>query len=618
MARVILKIYDYMRVHTKIGILSFLVCTVLLVLLVLRVEYKEDISDFLPLGDTHDEELKVYQSISGADKIFAVFQYADTAKTDIDKITQAIDYFVENVSETDTIHIIKNITAQVDLDVVAEATDFIYSNIPYFLTETDYQQIDSVLRREDFIPEQLTQDKNMLMFPSGGLLAGNIQRDPLNLFTSVVESLLQNTSDLSYEMYDGYIFSPDMKKAIVMMDSPFGASETENNTKLVNMLKRCATTTMSEYADTEIHLIGGPVIAVGNAKQIKADSVLSISIAMLLILAFLFAAFRNIRNLLLITVSIGWGWLFGFGCLSLVHHNISVIVLGISSVVIGIAVNYPLHLIAHLSHTTDKRAAVREIVAPLLVGNITTVGAFLALVPLQSVAMRDLGLFSSFLLIGTIIFVLLYLPHVAKSEQKATHSIFSKLGDITLENKPYVMWIVVLLTLVFGYYSFQTKYDANMANINYMTDEQKADMEYFQNMMKGEMSVKKIYVISSGGNIDEALDKSMLAQATFDQLKEQGNIENINTCSRFLCSEEEQARRLSLWNDFVERERNIIETSIRERGNKLGFQEDSFDQFFGILGGKYKEKPFSYFQPLTQSVFSGYISERKNGGYNIV
>lgn len=616
MTRLILRLYDYIREHRKVGIFSFLACTAILLLLVFRVEYKEDISDFLPLEGKQNEALNIYQGISGADKILAVFQYADSTKTDVDAITRAIDCFIDNVNETDTSRVIKNMISQIDLGEVTAVTDFIYDNIPFFLIDSDYARIDSLLETDNYIAEQLAKDKQMLMFPSGGLFTENIERDPLDLFITAVKSLQQNINDINYEMYDGYIFSPDGKKAFVMVDSPFGASETENNARLVNMLNRCADATTKNFTDMDIHIIGGPVIAVGNAQRIKADSILAVSCAMMLILILLFVAFRNVRNLLLITVSICWGWLFGFGCLSLVHHQISVIVLGISSVVIGIAVNYPLHLIAHLSHTPEKRIAVSEIVAPLLVGNITTVGAFLALVPLQSVALRDLGLFSSFLLIGTIIFVLLYLPHIAKSEQRATQTFFSKIGDITLENKPYIVWAVTILTIIFGYYSFQTEFDANMANINYMTEEQKADMVYFQNMMKNENYFTKLYVVSSAQTMDDALDKSMNTQSSFHQLKDNG-IKGIATCSRFLCSSKEQSRRLSLWKKFISRHRKTIETSLRNEGNILGFQQNSFNYFYGVLDGDYQVRPFSFFQPL-ESFFSGYINSSRNGDCNVV
>ena len=232
-----------------------------------------------------------------------------------------------------------------------------------------------------------------------------------------------------------------------------------------------------------------------------------------MILALLLFSFRSFHNLLLIAFSIAWGWLFAMGGLALFHDKVSVIVIGISSVILGIAVNYPLHFIAHLSHTPNKRKALREIVMPLLVGNVTTVGAFLALVPLQSVALRDLGLFSSFLLIGTIFFVLVYLPHLSKETKEVKHTFLDKLSNVSLENKPVFVVVVIVLTLVFGYFSLQTQFDANMGHINYMTDEQKADMAYFQRTMEQSGGYQKVYAISSDSTMDGALDKSLQLQS---------------------------------------------------------------------------------------------------------
>ncbi len=598
--------------------LSFYGCTILLILLCIRVEYKEDIADFLSLDSSHNEELKAFQNISGADNIFVVFQYVDSTKADIDDMIKSIDDFVYNVSARDAAHVIKNMTTQVDFDAMTNVIDFIYHNIPYFLTRKDYLYIDSVLSRDDYISEQLSQDKQLLMFPSSGLLAEGIQRDPLNLFSPVVRTLQADSEGLKYEMYEGYIFSPDMKRAIVMIKSPYGASETENNGRLIFMLRKCASATMHAFTNTEIHLIGSPVIAVGNATQIKIDSVLSVSCAMILILILLFVAFRNVRNLLLIALSICWGWLFGFGCLSLVHHEISIIVLGISSVVIGIAVNYPLHLIAHLSHTPNKRTALREIVSPLLVGNITTVGAFLALVPLRSVALRDLGLFSSFMLIGTIVFVLLYLPHMAKSRPHTSHTKFHRVVDISFDNKSYIVWIVVVLTVVFGYYSLKTKFDTNMANINYMTAEQKADMSYLQSMVDGQNINSKVYVISSGETMDEALDKSLQYESSLERLKKEGIVRDVSTCNQFVCSEQEQVQRLQLWKDFIHKYREVLETALRTQGEQQGFAQTSFEDFYKILDANYGVEPFEFFQPLSQLLFSRYLIESKDGGASSV
>lgn len=347
------------------------------------------------------------------------------------------------------------------------------------------------------------------------------------------------------------ISSPDMQKAIVMIDSPYGASETENNTKLIELLQTCGSKAVANSKNIDVHIIGGPVIAVGNASQIKSDSILSVIIAVVLIMALLLFTLQSVRNILLIILSIGWGWLFAMGGLALFHNSVSIIVIGISSVILGIAVNYPLHFIVHLSHTPKRKKALREIVAPLLVGNVTTVGAFLSLVPLQSVALRDLGLFSSFLLIGTILFVLVYLPHITKETKELKHTFLDKVSDLSLENKPMFVGLVIVLTIVFGYFSFQTKFDANMSNINYMTDNQKADMAYFQKMMTENGDYQKVYTVTTDSTMDGALDKSQRIQPMLDRLVKEKLVHDYNSCSQFLVSTSEQKHRLRRWNNFV-------------------------------------------------------------------
>ena len=383
MVAFIIRIYEWMKRQRTACWLSFILLTVLLSVLLLKQTYQEDISAFLPLNNKYNKALKVYQSISGTNRIFAIFQYADSTKSDPDSIIQAIDDYVELLKTKDTEKEVRNLVSQIDTEKMTETLSFIYQHIPYFLTDEDYCRFDSLLEDPGFIPSQVSNDKQMMMLPATSLLSDNLQRDPLNFFTPVVAKL-QKSSSLSYENYEGYIFTPDMKKAIIMLDSPYGASE------------------------TDIHLTGGPVIAVGNAKQIKTDSLTAVAIAIVIIVLLLFYAFRDIWNILLIVISVAWGWLFAMGALTLIHNSVSMIVIGISSVIVGIAVNYPLHLIAHLRHTPNVKTALKEIAMPLVVGNITTVGAFLALVPLESVALRDLGLFSSLLLVGTILFVLLY------------------------------------------------------------------------------------------------------------------------------------------------------------------------------------------------------------------
>ncbi len=614
----IVRIYDYFRSHIRLLWALLVATTLLLTCLILHLSYKEDITDFLPLGTDNREALSIYQDISGAGELIVIFDNTD----DADLTVNAIEKFCEEVNERDTLDVAKYLTAQFDLEKLSEVADFVYTNIPYFLTDEDYGRMDSLLAKPDYIESQLDADREMLMFPSGGLLSQNIGRDPLNLFTPVANRLNKSQKQSHFEMHDGYIFSPDMKKALVLLPSPFGNSETDNNAKLVSLLNQSIEAMQKEFPTVKAHVTGGPEIAVGNAYQIKKDSIIAVSISVILILLLLVYAFRSVRNILLIVVSISWGWIFALGCLSLIHDSISIIVVGISSIIIGIAVNYPLHLIDHTNHEPDIRNALREIVVPLLVGNVTTIGAFLALVPLKSVALRDLGLFASLLLLGTIAFVLLFLPHVVKTRKTkvGNRRLFGRLTEAKIENKRWVIWAVILLTIVFGWFSFGTEFDSNMAHINYMTREQRADMEYFQSLTANDTTdnCQTLYVVSSGNDIDKALDGGQAKQMRIDSLLKVGKVTSSESMLSFVTSKKEQERRLQKWAEWTEKHKADFTSSLAVAAKSVGFSTDAFEEFSNILCGSYEPQDFGYFEPITQSVFKGNISINKEEGRFVV
>lgn len=620
MAAIVIRIFDYMRKHKTHGVLSFILITTILVYFLVGQTYKEDISDFLPLNNKYNKALKVYQEISGANRIIAIFQYRDSSMTDADTIIYSIERFVEHLKKNDKYKSLTDLTYQIDLEKVTETTEFVYRNIPYFLTSEDYHRIDSLLESQDYIHTQIRNGKQMLMLPVSGIVSENFQRDPLHLFTPIVSQLQKSQSSIEFENYDGYIFSKDMKRAFVIMASPFGSSETEKNATFLDLLRQSADETESEISDVSIRFTGGPVIAVGNSKQIKTDSIIAVMLAIVLIVALLFYVFRSIWHLSLIVLSIIWGWLFAMGILSCIHQQVSVIVIGISSIIIGIAVNYPLHLIAHLQHTPDVRSALKEIIPPLVVGNITTVGAFLALVPLQSVALRDLGLFSSFLLVGTILFALIFLPHLLKNGAgREKGNIILKFTDISIENHRWVIYSIVLLTLFFGYLSLQTGFDTNMSSVNYLTDEQKADMAYFRSFAAKSSADENIYVVSADSTINEALEKSQEIQPLLQKLKQEGLIADKQGCYQFLCSKEEQRKRLEHWNTFVQKHGNTLEHSIIEEATTEGFSAHTFDDFFDILHKSYKPQDFGYFKQLSSSVFaSNLMINDKQKEFNVI
>lgn len=606
----IIKLYDYFRQHVSLLWTSLLAMVAVLACLVFSLSYNEDISDFLPLDTSDREALDVYQNISGANRLYLLFTNPD----DADLTVEAIDYFAETVHQNDTLGWCEELTTQFDMTQIQEMTDFVYDNIPYFLSDADYSRMDSLLSEPDYLVAQLERDKEMLLLPTGSLLASNLARDPLGLFSPVLQSLQQSNSQMSFEMYDGYIFTPDMTRAVAMLSSPFGNSETEQNSHLLSLINDAISQMEAQYPGVKAHVVGGPEIAVGNASRIKTDSIIAIALSSILIVLLLIYSFGSLRNILLILLSIGWGWLFALGGMALFSSHVSIIVIGLSSVILGIAVNYPLHLIAHTAHEPRVRVAIKDIMAPLVVGNITTVGAFLALVPLQSTALRDLGLFASLLLIGTILFVLLYLPHFIQVKDVAERKsrVLERMARFSPERSKPIVIGVVLLTFILSFFSLRTKFDSNIANMNYMTDDQREDMQYFQQLLSRDSlrTTQSVYVLSSGETFDEALLAHSAQMPVIDSLEQQGLIRSYSDISQFLVSKEEQEHRLSLWKDFTLRHQETFTQGLATASVVSGFAADAFSSFAEMVTNEEDLCPqeIEYFAPLTQFIFSQNIT----------
>ena len=596
MNKLVLRFYDYFSKHRRLMVLLLLATVALFAALIFRIHFKEDITDFLPLDQADRQAMKVYQNLSGADKIVVLISRSD-GKSAPDELVEAADDLTAQLQHAGIQP--RYIQSQIDYDAADQMASFVYDNIPYFLTDADYQRMEHLLKDPSYPGEQLERDKQMLFLPGSGLLSAHIGQDPFNLFTPVVQQLADRQG-ANYELYDGYLFTPRLTHAMVIVNSPYGSSETAHNSQLVRQVEQARGEVLRTHPSLKVQLTGGPVIAYGNAHQIKIDSLISVILAVVLITLLLVAAFRSLRNILLIVVSIAWGWLFALGMLSLVDRHLSIIVIGISSVIIGIAINYPLHLISHLSHTPDRRHAMGEILMPLLIGNITTIGAFLTLVPLESVALRDLGLFAAFLLLGTILFVVLFLPHLVKPVVSTRpHTVFlGKISNLRLDRVGWLIAVVALLTLPLARLSTQCHFDTDLTHINYMSDEQRDAMKVLSQMRSEDDSHKTVFFLSTGKSLDAALaaDESVHPKLHHDSLS--AGAASISGCAPFFCSKGEQQRRLQRWQAFVQRYGAQLKTVLSQNIAASGFAPDAFAAFIQILDRSYRPQPQRYFSPL--------------------
>lgn len=608
MVKIFMSIYDFLR--NRRGLMwGLLFATVILsVIGATRMTFKEDILDFLPADKENRDVNWAFSHIGAANKVVITISPSGDSEADPYLLMDAVDSLEKMIQRHVPAELIKSVFARADMDKVGEVTDFIVDNLPYYLTDAEYSRLDSLLAVGS-LDNELMAARSIVASPAGGMMKGILVKDPLFLSSARLKMLESFKSDNSFRTVDDYIFTAD-GDALVTIDLSFGTGDTGSAGIFVKTMDKALEYTKAAMEDrVELDPLGSVYIAYTNSSQIKTDSIISVVIAVLLIAALLISFFKSFRSIVLVGATILYGFLIAFSLTSLIMGDISLIVIGIGAVIIGIAANYPLHFIAHIRQGYSARDSLSDIVQPLTTGNITTVGAFLSLLFIASPAMRDLGLFSALLLVGTILFTLIFLPHLVKetdSKEVKESAFWDSISKLSLGSNKVVLCAVLVITIVLSFFDGKVKFDTNLHNINYMTARQKANMGKMLSLAQGNRAITYIAVL--GQDIDQALDNYYEKENAIEALC--GTVDGVTSVTSlkdFAPSASLQEERLARWNSFVDEHGEQLLAMVRESAAKAGFRPDAFAPFESILKTGYQVRDISWFSPITDNVAAGLL-----------
>ena len=588
MKKLVLHIYDWLSARKGLAIFLMAVLLGLCTQSALRMHYEEDISAFLPQSAESKRYSDVYNRL-GHDRM-AVFFESD--EEDPDRVMDAMTAFGEVWADADTAGLVPDLQVSADAGAVEEVFGFIRTNWPFFLTEADYARMDSLLAVPGYVEEKMAENQRSFYSMGSSFTSQYLRSDPLGLFSPVLQRLEALNPATKSRMEDGFLFTGDGRTGVVLFNSPFGSTESGRNAELKALTDTVKARTAAQFPDLRITSTGGPEVAVENASRIKKDSFLALALAAILICIVLWLSYKRFTDVAWILLSILAGALFALGIIACFKSSVSLIVLGIGSMIIGIAVNYPLHYVDHLKYQPDKRKALADQVNPLLVGNITTVGAFLSLLLLKAEALHDFGFIGAMMLVGTILFVLVFLPVLVPAASRPRNTVrldFDRHIHLGPKARKWVFVGFLIVTAVLFWLSRSISFDADMHHINYMTPEQERGFAILEEMGASADGASTVYVVASGATAEEALQcNEALAPL----------LQSASGLGTFLPSQREQAKRLARWNAFLEAHPDLSDRII-DAGLKAGFTAHAFQPFFEVLDEDWEVQEVDFFAPVT-------------------
>ena len=133
-------------------------------------------------------------------------------------------------------------------------------------------------------------------------------------------------------------------------------------------------------------------------------------IALTMITGFLYWVYRSWRMLALGALPIVTGILLGVVATLLIFGSIHRITLAFGLTLLGVAIDYPLHLFSHTHRGETLKATARRIMPPMLLGALTTVAAFVVLGTGGFVGLTQLAVFIGAGLVAAVATALWVLP----------------------------------------------------------------------------------------------------------------------------------------------------------------------------------------------------------------
>jgi len=552
-----------------------------------KIGFEEDITGMLPSDKNIQRISEVSQNINFMDKIIVNFSLVDTSNSDPKMLIECADILYEELENYQS-DLIKNIDYKVSDQVMNEVYEVFFNNLPVFLEKKDYQKIDSLLE-ESSIRNSIKNNFKTLISPASMVMKQYVMKDPLHFTPIVLNRLNSFQIGDNYEIYNSRIFTKDRKNLSLFLTSEYPSGETQKNGELINLLDQSIDSLEVGYNHKiKIQYYGAAAVAVGNANRIKQDIKLTVSIALIILLIFMSLFFRKKSIFLILFLPALFGGSLSLAILFLIKGKISAISLGIGSILLGITVDYSLHLFTHYRSIGDVKKVLKDISTPVLMSTLTTASAFLCLLFVSSRALQDLGLFAAISVVVAALFSLIVLPHFLKKSdfekvnRREQKSLIEKITSYPFEKNKYLILLIVAFTIVSFVFSKKTSFDGDMDKMSYLSPELK---EAEDNLNKiANVTLKSVYLISTGENLQEALVNYEKAIPGIEKLKSDGIVTQFTDISAVLISDSLQKERIQRWNSYWNEQKiEKLKENLQESGKKYKFREDAFSSFYSIL-----------------------------------
>jgi len=406
-----------------------------------------------------------------------------------------------------------------------------------------------------------------LAFGGGSTLLNLIARDPFLVTLDVLEQLAPVSA--SGDMW----FSAD-GSAVLMAETHAPSIDIIAQADAIQSVRE-AFAALPDATTLNLEITGVGAFSIELQKVIQAEATRRSLMATAALLLVLFVVFRNLRLLLLAALPIGMGFLAGLTLVSLLFETVHGITLAFGFTLLGVAVDYPLHLFSHAEQDAG-RSAIKRIWPTMRLGVISTAIAYLALAFSGSQGLAQLGLFTAAGVIIAVLVTRTWLPHLMTGIPGIQASI-----DHT-QTQPALRYVaasaVLLIAAAFIWRSSGTGlWDDNLSSLSPVPAERiAADRALRSAAASPDM---RYQLVMYNDSLDDLLEDSNAVDKLLAEAVEDGLLVSWRSVSQMLPSRQDQERRRLAIPDA-----DVLSADLQDVLAGTPFKADAFARFVANAG----------------------------------
>ena len=610
MERIFLNIYQRISAHKKWALLVLIAVILGLAFVASQLKFEEDISKLIPENEEARLLNKVLDQVDFADKIVVHVKKSEQGTTpDLTGLAAAL---VTRLNDSITAPFVKDIQGQVDEDDFEATYNFVYTHLPLFLAASDYKDLAASIT-VDALDERTKNNYKTLVSPSGIIAKRAILKDPLGLTLKGLDKLKALQLGDDFGVKDGFVISKDEKNILLFIKPTYASNETDKNTRFVALLNTFQNELNTAFeGKARVQYYGATLVAVANAKQIKHDIQLTVSIAMTVLLIILILFYKKIYLPLILFIPTALGALLAIAVLYVSRGTISAISIGIGSVLLGITLDYALHILTHYRNCPDVNILYKDVAKPIVMSSITTALAFLCLLFIKSRALQDLGIFAAVSVIGAAVFALILLPHLyrVKNVANTNNTVLDRWAAIRFGKSKGLLFLCLGLFIVSLFTYNQVLFDKDISKLNYQPESLQAVEQELNSLINTES--KSLYVVSYGDRQDDALAYNQGHSKLFEKLKAEQKLVGYSTVAGVVLDTVTQRERIKQWQLFWGANKEMFKERLIASGTPFGFKPETFNQFYDKINTEYQLIDINTYASLKAIPTQEFLANKKD------